>query len=120
MEGGEIFVPKIPSMRISDLARAIAPECGTEIVGIRPGEKLHEVMISEDDARLTVEHDDYYAILPAIHPWDTNAYVAENGGKPCPDGFRYSSDKNTQWLSVEELRAVAGIGDEERNASTGD
>ncbi|HTW92755.1 MAG TPA: UDP-N-acetylglucosamine 4,6-dehydratase (inverting) [bacterium] len=108
MTGGEIFVPKIPSMRITDLARAIAPECKTEVVGIRPGEKLHETMISEDDARHTVEHDDYYAILPVIHSWSAQEYIAENGGKPCPDGFCYSSDKNTQWLSVDELRTMAG------------
>jgi UDP-N-acetylglucosamine 4,6-dehydratase len=109
MEGGEVFVPKIPSVRVTDLARAVAPECKTKVVGIRPGEKLHEIMISEDDARHTVEHDDYYAILPVIHPWGSQEYVAQNGGKPCPDGFCYSSDKNTHWLSVEELRNLAGI-----------
>jgi UDP-N-acetylglucosamine 4,6-dehydratase len=108
MRGGEVFVPKIPSLRITDLARAIAPECRTEVVGVRPGEKLHEIMISEDDARQTIEHDDYYAILPAIHPWDTQKYITENGGRPCPDGFCYSSDKNTQWLSTEELRKMIG------------
>jgi UDP-N-acetylglucosamine 4,6-dehydratase len=110
MRGGEVFVPKIPSMRITDLARAIASECELKVVGIRPGEKIHEIMIHEDDARHTVEHDDYYAILPAVHSWDAGQYITENGGKPCPDGFCYSSDRNTQWLSVEELRAMSEAG----------
>jgi UDP-N-acetylglucosamine 4,6-dehydratase len=113
MRGGEVFVPKIPSVRITDLARAIAPECKTKIVGIRPGEKLHEVMIPEDDARHTVEHGDYYTILPAFHAWDVRSYVAENGGKPCADGFCYRSDTNTQWLSTEELRTMVGVPEED-------
>ena len=120
MHGGEVFVPKIPSMRITDLANAIAPECEIKVVGIRPGEKLHEIMISEDDARLTVEHDDYYAILPATHPWDAHEYMAENGGRPCPEGFCYCSDKNTHWLSVDELRTMAGIVGEEKDVIAGD
>ena len=111
MRGGEVFVPKIPSMRVTDLARAIAPECETRNVGIRPGEKLHEILVSEDDARHTMEHEDYYAVLPATHSWDAHEYTAENGGRPCPDGFCYCSDKNTRWLSVDELRTMAGIVD---------
>jgi UDP-N-acetylglucosamine 4,6-dehydratase len=67
-------------------------------------------MISEDDARHTVEHDDYYAVLPATRSLDTREYITENGGRPCPDGFCYSSDKNTQWLSTDELRAMAETG----------
>lgn len=106
MRGGEIFVPKIPSMNIMDLARAIAPECRTEIVGIRPGEKLHEVMITEDDARYTVEYEDYFAILPPFRNWEATSYVEEYGGCLCPEGFRYSSDTNTHWLSAEELRIL--------------
>ena len=106
MQGGEVLIPKIPSMNIMDLTRAIAPECRTEIVGIRPGEKLHEVMVTEDDARHTVEHEDSYAILPSFHDWDSSNYVNQNGGKPCPDGFRYSSDTNTQWLTVEQLQKM--------------
>ena len=106
MQGGEVFVPKIPSMNIMDLARAIAPDCKTEIVGIRPGEKLHEVMVPEDDARHTIEHEDSYVTLPSFHEWDSAAYAKQNGGKPCPDGFRYSSDANTQWLTVEQLRKM--------------
>ncbi len=109
MRGGEIFVPKIPSMRVTDLARAVAPECEIKIVGIRPGEKLHEVMVPEDDARHTLEYDDHFAILPTFHEWSAEAYIAENGGKPCPEGFRYSSDTNKQWLSVEELQKMIGL-----------
>ncbi len=109
MSGGEIFVPKIPSMKIMDLVQAIAPECETRIVGIRPGEKLHEVMVPEDDAHHTLEYNDYYAILPTFYDWDAQEYMQKNGGKPCPDGFRYSSDTNTRWLTIEELRQMAGL-----------
>jgi UDP-N-acetylglucosamine 4,6-dehydratase len=103
MHGGEIFVPKIPSMNILDLAKAIAPDCEVEYIGIRPGEKLHEVLISEDEARYTVELDDMYIIQP-VYPW----WRVENwaGAKPLPEGFRYTSDTNTRWLSVEELRRM--------------
>ena len=106
MAGGEIFAPKIPSMRLTDLAHAVAPECTLEEVGIRAGEKLHEVIVGEDDARNTLEYDDYYAILPAFHEWDSEDYVKRNGGKRCAEGFSYSSDTNTQWLSVDDLRAM--------------
>lgn len=112
MQGGEIFVPKIPSMSILDLARAVAPGCDTKVVGIRPGEKLHEVMVAEDDARQTVEYEDYFAILPPFEQWDPISFVRRNGGKHCPEGFRYSSETNTQWLSVEELREMIGLNDE--------
>ncbi|MFJ7732316.1 UDP-N-acetylglucosamine 4,6-dehydratase (inverting) [Lysinibacillus sp. NPDC097231] len=100
MHGGEIFVPKIPSMRVIDLAKAIAPGCNIEIVGIRPGEKLHEAMIMEDDARHTVEFDDYYIIQPEF-PWWSKKYA--EGGKSLPDGFAYTSDNNIEWLTVEQL-----------------
>jgi UDP-N-acetylglucosamine 4,6-dehydratase/5-epimerase len=106
MHGGEIFVPKIPSMNVVDLARAVAPECRHEIVGIRSGEKLHETMISEDDARNTLEYDSYYAILPTASDWDRGSYLEKNGGRPCRDGFRYSSDTNSEWLSSEQLQRV--------------
>ena len=109
MHGGEVFVPKLPSMKITDLATAVAPECRTEIVGIRAGEKLHEVMVPEDDARNTIEHDDYFAILPSFADWDMGDYLSRNGGRPCDEGFCYSSDRNTWWLSVDELRKVAGL-----------
>lgn len=119
MHGGELFVPKIPSMKMTDLARAIGPECQTKIVGIRPGEKLHEVMVPEDDARHALEYDEYFAILPTFHDWDSKAYMDQNGGKLCPEGFRYSSDTNTRWLTVEELRSMAGL-TEKDDVGTGD
>lgn len=102
MQGGEIFVPKIPSMNIMDLAKAIAPECEIEIVGIRPGEKLHEAMIMEDDARHTLEFDSYYAILPELSWWS----VEDKGGKKLAEDFSYISNTNTHWLTVEELREL--------------
>ncbi len=108
MDGGEVFVPKIPSMNIMDLAKVIAPECRTKVVGIRPGEKLHEVMVSPDDARDTVEHDDRFVILPSFSDLTIDAYIKSRGGKPCPEGFSYSSDTNTLWLSVEQLRDYLG------------
>lgn len=122
MHGGEIFVPKIPSMRITDLARAIAPDCKMKIIGIRPGEKMHEIMVPEDDAYHTVEHDKYFAILPTFHDWSAEEYLSENGGKPCPDGFSYSSNSNTQWLTMDELRSMAGLDMEKeaKSAGTGD
>jgi UDP-N-acetylglucosamine 4,6-dehydratase/5-epimerase len=105
MQGGEVFVPKIPSMRITDLATAITPECKIELIGIRPGEKLHEVMISEDEARVTLETGDKYVIQPNYSWWSTDNW---SGGTPLPDGFQYTSDRNTQWMSVEELRQIVG------------
>lgn len=103
VHGGEVFVPKIPSMNIMDLVKAVAPDCEVEYIGIRPGEKLHEVLISEDEARHTLELEDMYVIQP-VHLW----WRVENwaGGKPLPEGFRYTSDTNSQWLSVDELRAL--------------
>jgi len=100
MHGGEVFVPKIPSMRIIDLAEAIAPECKQEIIGIRPGEKLHEVLISEDEARHTVELPNFYVIQPEFTLWE---YSKWNDGKPLPDGFVYSSNTNSQWLNKADL-----------------
>ena len=104
MWGGEIFVPRIPSFLITDLAEAVAPECRTEIVGIRPGEKLHEEMITETDALSAVEMKDYYVILPSQQFLDIDKYMEANGGKRCPDGSRYSSGTNDQWLTVQDLR----------------
>ncbi|MEA0561856.1 UDP-N-acetylglucosamine 4,6-dehydratase (inverting) [Lysinibacillus irui] len=103
MNGGEIFVPKIPSMKVTDLAKAIAPECEIEIIGIRPGEKLHEAMIMEDDARHTFEFDNYYVIQPEL-AWFAQEQL--NAGKALPDGFAYTSDNNTEWLTVEQLRQL--------------
>ncbi|MBJ7417870.1 MAG: polysaccharide biosynthesis protein, partial [Niveispirillum sp.] len=105
MQGGEIFVPKIPSMRIVDLAHTMAPTLPHRIVGIRPGEKLHEIMITEDDARQTVELPDRYIIEPAFKWWDRGPY-AKQGATPVPDGFSYRSDTNPEWLSEDAMRAL--------------
>ncbi len=109
MQGGEIFVPKIPSMNIMDLAKAIAPDCKYEYVGIRAGEKLHEIMVPEDDARRTVEMEDYFVIQPDHVFWGKDRSDKFVKGKKCPDGFKYSSDTNTKWLTVEELKGMAGV-----------
>lgn len=101
MKGGEIFIPKIPSTKIIDLAAVIAPECEHRVVGIRPGEKLHEVMVSEDDARNTLEFGDHYLIKPSFIGWADDVW---KGGKQVPDGFKYSSDTNTWWLTMDEMR----------------
>jgi UDP-N-acetylglucosamine 4,6-dehydratase/5-epimerase len=107
LHGGEIFVPKIPSMNIMDLAAAVAPECRTEVVGIRPGEKLHEVMVPEDDARNTVELADRFVIKPPFEFFETHPY---DDAKLCPDGFRYASDTNDRWLTRQELQTlVSGV-----------
>ena len=100
MQGGEIFVPKIPSVTISDLARVIGPDCEQRTIGIRPGEKLHETMISEDDARVTLEFAEYYVIQPSHSFWNSKDYATSNNGKvtPCADGFAYRSDTNPTWL----------------------
>lgn len=102
MEGGEIFVPRIPSTTIVDLATAIDPHAEIKVVGIRPGEKLHEEMISEDDSRRTYLFDGYYVIAPILAEWGGNQPWLE--GKPMPDGFAYRSDTNDQWLSIEEIK----------------
>jgi UDP-N-acetylglucosamine 4,6-dehydratase/5-epimerase len=109
MRGGEVFVPKIPSMSLLELARAIAPECRLETVGIRPGEKLHETMISEDDARNTLEYDDYYTILPDPQTVMFRRQPDPEGGRPCPEGFRYTSETNPWKLSAQELRLMVGL-----------
>jgi len=108
MRGGEVFVPKLPSMRVVDLAKAVAPGCPTKVVGPRPGEKLHEVLISQDDAPQTLEYEDRYVILPAFPEVRANGDRDRTGGKPCPEDFRYSSDHNPWWLSVDQLRAMVG------------
>lgn len=105
MRGGEIFVPKIPSCKIVDLAAFMAPNLPQRIVGIRPGEKLHEVMVTEDDARTTVEMADRYIIRPAFPFWSGGNLPGELF-KPVPDGFRYSSDTNTQWLDEKTLKTI--------------
>jgi UDP-N-acetylglucosamine 4,6-dehydratase len=102
MSGGEIFVPKIPSTRVVDLARAMGPDCELVDIGIRPGEKLHEVMISEDDARSTLDVGSHYVICPEFAWWDSHG-VSTRGGKPVAEGFRYSSEINTDWLTTEQI-----------------
>jgi UDP-N-acetylglucosamine 4,6-dehydratase/5-epimerase len=109
MHGGEVFVPKIPSMTIMDLAKAIAPQVQVDFTGIRPGEKLHEVLVSDDEARSTVELEDMYVVMPSMslpvggqllgHTW-------ESTGKPLADGFRYASNTNAQWLSIEQIQSI--------------
>ena len=104
MVGGEIYVKKIPSMKVTDIAAAVAPTARHEIVGIRPGEKLHEQMISPEDAHYTYEYDEHYKILPAIHGWSQDLARIQNGKKVAPD-FSYSSDNNPDWMSIDTLRA---------------
>lgn len=119
MVGGEVFVPKIPSVKIVDLARVIAPECRQDVVGIRPGEKLHEVMVPEDEARSTLEFDDHYVIQPSHPFWSHGDYGRSSGGRQCPTGFRYGSDTNSWWLTEDEIAALveevrSGAGHESR------
>jgi UDP-N-acetylglucosamine 4,6-dehydratase len=105
MRGGELFVPKIPSMRIVDVARCMGPGLPVKIVGIRPGEKLHEVMVTEDDSRQTLELEDRYIIEPAFAWWQRKPYVA-TGAVPVAQGFHYTSDTNSDWLDCERLEAL--------------
>ena len=104
MVGGEIFIPKIPSMRMPDLARTLLPTCKIEVIGIRPGEKLHEVMISAEDSRNTLEYPAYYVIQPEFSWWSHSKLPA--GGVAVADGFEYSSGTNTVWMSSEQLKAI--------------
>lgn len=104
MQGGELFVPKIKSMSIVDLAKVMAPGHPHKIVGIRPGEKLHEVMITEDDARFTIELDDRYVVQPSLAWWSYKGYG--DIGKPVADNFRYASDNNPNWLDADALKVM--------------
>lgn len=106
MIGGEVFVPRIPSMRLADLAEAIAPGVPRRTVGIRPGEKVHEVLITEDESRHAVRFDENFAIYPSFQFWQANDYP---DGEELAPGFRYSSDANDQWLSAKDLRELVGI-----------
>lgn len=110
MQGGEIFVPKIPSMKIVDVASTIAPHLPHRIVGARPGEKIHEVMITEDDARSTIELDDRYVMCPPNDLW-TDAPYRERGGRYAAPDFRYGSDNNTEWLDGPGLQLMLSTGD---------
>lgn len=104
MEGGEIYVKKIPSMKVTDLARVVAPDARQEVVGIRPGEKLHEQMIGAEDSHFTYEYAEHFKILPAIHDWSSDANRIKDG-KRVPEGFVYSSDNNSEWMSDQELQS---------------
>ena len=107
MLGGEIFIPKIPSVKVTDLARVIAPDCPQDVIGIRPGEKLHETMIPEDDARMTIEYKDHYVLQPSHDFWNHKNYTKERpGGTACADGFSYSSHTNTWWLTDAEMEGL--------------
>ncbi len=103
MQGGEIFVPKTPSMKIEDLAKAIAPECEIEIIGIRPGEKIHEMLITEEEGRNTLAYDGMYVIMPSFPWWERQNYRT---GKELPEGFSYASNHNDEWLTVEDLKQI--------------
>jgi FlaA1/EpsC-like NDP-sugar epimerase len=104
MVGGEIYVKKIPSIKLTDIALACVPDAKQEVVGIRPGEKLHEQMIGEEDTLHTYEYPDYYKILPAIHNWSNDPCRIKDGKKVAED-FVYRSDNNIEWMSVEMLKS---------------
>lgn len=112
MHGGEVFVPKIPSLRIVDLAEAIAPDADLEEVGIRPGEKLHEVLIHEDEARSTVEREGMYVVTPAVPLWQRDLQYE---GKPLAEGFRYASNTNPEWLTSQEIEKIVASFEQEQN-----
>ena len=112
MWGGEIFVPKIPSYRIIDIAEAIAPDAEQKVVGIRPGEKLHEEMITSTDSLSTIEFDSYFVIAPSYPLWDHDKFASTSGpvlGTPCTPGFSYDSGTNEHFLTVDELRELIDI-----------
>ncbi len=104
MQGGEVFIPKIPSMRIMDLAEAIAPDVEIEFIGIRPGEKLHEILISEDEARHSLELDDFFVVEPPASPWFGHGWRKQ--GKSLPESFSYTSDNNDVWLTRENINGI--------------
>lgn len=108
MHGGEVFVPKIPSMKMTDLAEAVAPGCQIELTGIRPGEKLHEVLVAEDEARNSIEFDDMFVITPIFQWWTNEKWP---GGKPLPDGYRYASDTNSDWFTPSQLHSIIDEGE---------
>lgn len=103
MQGGEIYVKKIPSMKVTDVATAVSSEARQQTIGIRPGEKLHEQMISVEDALYTYEYPEHFKILPVIHNWSSDPFRIKDG-KKVPDGFVYASDNNTEWMSVQALQ----------------
>ncbi|MEX2411356.1 MAG: UDP-N-acetylglucosamine 4,6-dehydratase (inverting) [Candidatus Paceibacterota bacterium] len=104
--GGELFVPKIPSYRIMDVAEAICPECKKPVIGIRPGEKIHEEMITSSDSFYTYDIGDYYVILPALHNWSLEDYVEKFNAVKVPENFQYNSGQNSEWVTVDEIRKL--------------
>ncbi len=104
--GGELFVPKIPSYKIMDVAEAIGPDCEKKVVGLRPGEKIHEEMITSSDSFYTYDHGDYFTILPSQHMWNLDEYIEHFGAKKVELGFRYNSGENDDWVSVEDIREL--------------
>ena len=104
--GGELFVPKIPSYKILDIAEAIAPECKTQLVGIRPGEKIHEEMITYSDSFTTYDTGKYFVVLPQITNWNLNDFINKFNATKVPEGFNYNSENNTEWETVESLRTL--------------
>jgi len=105
MCGGEIFVPHLPSIRVADMARAVCPDCRIEYVGIRPGEKIHELMVTRDESRNTLAFDDFYLIQPQFRYWTRRVETTWQAGRPLPDGFEYNSGTNDWFLSVDEIAA---------------
>jgi len=105
MKGGEIFVPKIKSMKISDLANIIAPECKRLVTGIRPGEKLHETLITQDETRHTREYEDFYQVIPEFRFWTEDTFIDETG-RQFLEGFEYRSDNNNQWMNKDEIERI--------------
>ena len=106
LRGGEVFVPKIPSMKVTEVAEVVAPGCKQSIIGIRPGEKLHEIMITPDDSPNTAELARHFVIQPAAEWWDRHAYLKDSGAKPVAEGFQYSSDTNPDWLTRAQLGEI--------------
>ena len=104
--GGEIFIPKIPSYKITDVAKAVAPECELDVVGIRPGEKIHEEMITASDSFYTYDLGKYFTILPSVPNFEINDYITHFGAQKVAEGFNYDSGNNTEWESVESLRVL--------------
>jgi len=116
MQGGEVFVPKLPSMRVVDIAKVIAPDAELDAIGIRPGEKLHEVLIHEDEARATIELDDMFVVQPSAALWFGHAW--QDIGQPLPDGYRYASDTNSQWLTLDQIREIVSLTEAEQPEET--
>ena len=114
--GGEILVPKIPSYRITDVAMAIGPECEHSVIGVRPGEKIHEEMITASDSFNTVDMGKYYAILPSGAEYSIRDYCEKSGARPVEQGFSYNSGRNEHFLTVDELRDLIHTHVDQRNA----